>query len=324
MERKCQGVFAGGGVRGIGHAGAALAMEKAGYTFENFAGSSAGAIVAALLAAGYSAEELQTEMMQTDYLKFKQEDRLDRLGSIGKFLSIVINLGIYNADYFESWMTALLKKKGVNTFGDLKRPDTDVPCRLQVTTTDLLEKRVLVLPRDLRLFGIDPLSYPIAKAVRMSMSIPIFYEPFHLKDPQGKLHHLVDGGLLSNYPIWILDDGQSSVPYPVFGFRFYQKKDCTCPECVPTPNLVNYCKALVSTTLDGFDRHFAENDRGDDRRSIWIPTEVTLNGKDKEISSTDFDITKEESTALFRNGYRAGQSFLSTWNFDRWKMQYRT
>ena len=49
----CNGVFEGGGVRGIAHVGAACVLEAAGYRFEALAGSSAGAIVAALLAAGY-------------------------------------------------------------------------------------------------------------------------------------------------------------------------------------------------------------------------------------------------------------------------------
>lgn len=324
MSRICQGVFAGGGVRGIGHVGAALAAEKAGYTFDSLAGSSAGAIVAALLAAGYTAGELHTEMLATDYLKFKQEDRLDRLSGIGKFLSVLINFGIYNADYFEQWIAALLQKKNVETFGDLPAADTDVPCRLQVTATDLLEKQILVLPRDLKLFGIDPMSYPIAKAVRMSMSIPIFYEPYLLRDSQGRAHYMVDGGLVSNYPIWILDNGRSRTPYPVFGFRFFSPKACKRPECQANANLVTYCKALVSTMLDGYDNRFAKEDSGDDRRSIWIPTEVRIGGEPKEISSTDFEITEEESDALFQNGCHAGQRFFSTWNFQTWKQVYRS
>lgn len=323
MEKKCQAVFAGGGVRGIGHAGAALAIEEAGYTFENLAGSSAGAIVAALLAAGYSAKELQQEMMTTDYLKFKQEDFLDRLGYFGKFLSVLMNFGIYNADYFEGWLDSLLQKKGVRTFGDLKTADTNIPCRLQVTATDLMEKKLLVFPRDLEIFGLEPMAFPIAKAVRMSMSIPIFFEPYHLEDQHGNLHHLVDGGLISNYPIWILDDGKSPLAYPVFGFRFYQPKACRCPECMPRPNLINFCKSLVSTMMDSFDKQFTGVDSGDDRRSIWIPTVVTLGEKEKEISSTDFDITQKESAALFENGYHAGSVFLSGWNFSLWKQIYR-
>ncbi|PEO35075.1 patatin-like phospholipase family protein, partial [Bacillus pseudomycoides] len=57
---KIDGVFEGGGVRGIAHVGAICALAKQGYECERVAGTSAGAIIAALLAAGYSCEELKT------------------------------------------------------------------------------------------------------------------------------------------------------------------------------------------------------------------------------------------------------------------------
>lgn len=47
---KIDGVFEGGGVRGIAHVGAICALNERGYSFERVAGTSAGAIIAALLA----------------------------------------------------------------------------------------------------------------------------------------------------------------------------------------------------------------------------------------------------------------------------------
>ncbi len=58
---KWDAVFEGGGVKGIGLVGAVAEVEKAGYEFVNLAGTSAGAIVASLLAVGYTAEELKRE-----------------------------------------------------------------------------------------------------------------------------------------------------------------------------------------------------------------------------------------------------------------------
>ena len=71
-------------------------------------------------------------------------------------------------------------------------------------------RRLLVFPRDFHKFGIMADMYPIAKAVRMSMSIPVFYEPFILRDQSGKKHYIVDGGMLSNYPMRSLDEGHST------------------------------------------------------------------------------------------------------------------
>ena len=67
----CKGVFEGGGVRGIAHVGAACGMEQEGYRFESVAGSSAGAVVAALIASGYECRELKREMETLNYRKFR-------------------------------------------------------------------------------------------------------------------------------------------------------------------------------------------------------------------------------------------------------------
>lgn len=58
MGLKCDAVFEGGGVKGIGLAGAVSAIQNAGYEFENMADTSAGAIVASLLAVGFTGDEI--------------------------------------------------------------------------------------------------------------------------------------------------------------------------------------------------------------------------------------------------------------------------
>lgn len=103
---KIDAVFEGGGVKGIGFAGAIAEVEKAGHTFENIAGTSAGAIVASLVAVGYTSEEIKEELEKLNYNNFKD------VGCFGKLAGILFNYGIYKGDYFEDWMEGLLKKKG--------------------------------------------------------------------------------------------------------------------------------------------------------------------------------------------------------------------
>lgn len=326
MQLKCNGVFEGGGVRGIGHVGAACAIEKAGYRFMNLAGSSAGAIVASLLAVGYSGNEIRKEMETIDYLKFKQKDKLDTLGNTGKLLSICIHFGIYKTDYFEHWLTGLLAKKDKLTFRDVRiNTPYGTAYKLKVTVSDLTDEKLLVLPDDLKELGIDPDTFSIAAAVRMSMSIPIFYEPFRLTDSNGKVHLIVDGGLLSNYPIWILDDGKSVPPYPTFGFQFIEEncEPTTCHKKLVKMNIVEYVKQIVSTVLDSYDKQVIAHSKGDFKRTVFIPTTIHINGETKKISSTDFAITKQESAALFQNGVTASKKFLSSWDFIKWKNEYR-
>lgn len=317
---RCNGVLAGGGVKGIGHVGAIQVLEQAGYQFHRVAGSSAGAIVAALVAAGYHGDEMAELMKTLDYMKFKQTDFLDRLGAVGKALSILFHYGIYSAAYLEAWLNELLMKKHAACFGDVKAADGSY--RLQVTSVDLTAQELLVLPQDLRKFHIDIDSFPIAAAVRMSMSIPIFYEPYLLKDQHGNVHYLVDGGLLSNYPINLLDDGTKPLQIPTVGFQFC--KDSDCPNTVkPCNTIIDYVKLIISTLLDAYDNDQIEKAKGDRDRSIRISSAITINGDKKNISTTDFDITEAESEALYQNGRQAAQQFLKNWNFNEWKRKYR-
>lgn len=60
-------VFQGGGVKGISLAGAVKAAEEHGIVFNRLAGTSSGSIVAALLAAGYSADEMKAVIEKTPW-----------------------------------------------------------------------------------------------------------------------------------------------------------------------------------------------------------------------------------------------------------------
>ena len=217
--KECDGVFEGGGVRGIGHVGAACVMEQAGYRFCRLAGSSAGAIVAALLAAGYDCGELKREMGRADYRRMRGRDRLDRLGTLGKGASLLLHLGIYDTVYLGQWVRELLQNKGVETFGDLKGTGR----QLKITASDVTARKLLIFPDSLMEFGRDPDSFPVWEAVRMSAGIPIYFEPCRLSDRRGRTHLIVDGGLLSNYPIWLFDGRETK--RPVFGFRFCSRED---------------------------------------------------------------------------------------------------
>src|SRR3989442_5807942 len=98
---KCDAVFEGGGVKGIGLVGAMAITEAKGYEFVNLAGTSAGAIVATLVAAGYRASELRQIMNGLDYSKFKDPGWVDRIPLLGKAISLAVEKGIYEGQYFE-------------------------------------------------------------------------------------------------------------------------------------------------------------------------------------------------------------------------------
>ena len=174
-------VFEGGGVKGIGLAGALATLEEREYRPQNIAGTSAGAITAALLAAGYSAAELREIIVSLDYRQFQDRAWEDKMPLVERSLSLLLDLGLYEGDRFLEWIRERLEAKDVRTFADLVQAEyADDPryrSRLQVIASDVTTHELLVLPRDAGKLGIEPDELDVALAVRMSMSIPIFFEP---------------------------------------------------------------------------------------------------------------------------------------------------
>src|SRR5690348_2655486 len=115
-ERKIDAVFEGGGVKGIGLVGAISVIEERGYGFVNLAGTSAGAIVATLLAAGYRAAELKEKITELDFKTLEDPTFINQVPFVGSLLSEVFEKGLYKGDVFENKMREWLAAKGKHTF----------------------------------------------------------------------------------------------------------------------------------------------------------------------------------------------------------------
>src|SRR3954447_25337304 len=171
-------VLEGGGVKGIGLVGALAVLEEQGWQPACVAGTSAGAITAALLAAGYRAKELQEMLLELDFHAFEDRGWEDRIPG-GELLSVLKDKGVFEGDYLRDWIGELLATKGIRTFADLRGDDDEEGrrYRLRVIASDVTSRRLLALPQDATHIGLDPDALPVADAVRMSMSIPLFFEP---------------------------------------------------------------------------------------------------------------------------------------------------
>ena len=211
---KVDAVFEGGGVRGIAIAGAVSWLEKQGYTWERLAGTSAGSIVAALLAAGYTGLEIEEILTRLDYRQFQDKTRLQSIPYVGAPLGLILQKAIHEGQFLETWIADLLHRKGVDTFADLT---DEAGFRLKIIASDITGRRLLVLPDDLVHYGLEPERFSVAKAVRMSSSIPFYFKPVQLQY-QGKRTFIVDGGILSNFPVWLFDT-QGAPRWPTFGFQ---------------------------------------------------------------------------------------------------------
>jgi len=324
-------VFEGGGVKGIGLAGAVETLEERGYVSQNVAGTSAGAITAALLAAGYTAAELKELIIGLDYRQFEDKGWEDRLPVAEKSLSMLLDLGLYEGERFLAWIRDLLAAKNVHTFADLIHADyADDPqyrSRLQVIASDVSTHELLVLPRDARKLGLEPDELDVGLAVRMSMSIPVFFEPVRIEHSKTQQTHLiVDGGMLSNYPVWLFDCEDQVPDWPTFGLLLVEPKpEAQIGERLWKPDrknthargpraVVDYMKSLAQTMMEAHDRLYVE--QANYARTIPIPT--------LGVGTTEFDLPPDRALALYDSGRSAAEKFLSTWDFDAYIAEFRT
>ncbi|HYJ21745.1 MAG TPA: patatin-like phospholipase family protein [Solirubrobacterales bacterium] len=325
-ERRLDLVFEGGGVKGIGLVGALTALDEKEFMPQSVAGTSAGAIVAALVAADYSVGELRQILSSLDFKSFRDRAFEGHIPVVGKYLSAAFRKGMFQGEVFHKWIGELLERKGVRTFADLVDPEfADDPryrYKLQVIASDITAHDLLVLPRDAKRFGVEPDDLPVADAVRMSMGIPMYFKPWPWRSQadgkdKGKEHLIVDGGVLSNFPVWIFDsDGEP--PWPTFGLMLVE------PELRATPGanqptaadtgLVTYVKDLASTMMEAHDRMYLQNDTF--ARTIPIPT--------LGVRTTEFDLPPEKADALFESGRQAAVDFLARWNFEKYKATFRS
>ncbi|PWU18207.1 MAG: hypothetical protein C5B48_14965 [Candidatus Rokuibacteriota bacterium] len=319
-------VCEGGGVKGIGLAGAYEALEQAGYQPQNVAGTSAGAITAALIAARYTADELREVVFGLDYRQFEDKGWEDRVPVAGRPLSLLLDEGIYEGDRFLDWMRGLLRAKGIETFAQLKTEwdDPKYAYRLQVIASDVSARELLVLPRDADKLGLAPDELEVALAVRMSMSIPLFFEPVRVENPQTNHEHvIVDGGMLSNFPVWLFDCADEVEPdWPTFGLLLVEpdpKVPITArlpaPEHGPrgARGLVGLLSGMLHTMMEAHDRLYLQKEQF--ARTIPIPT--------LGVHTTEFDITRERAQELYDSGRNAGDDFLARWDFAAYLEEFR-
>ncbi len=306
------GVFEGGGVKAIGLVGGIKAAEERGVQFQQVAGTSSGALVAALLAAGYTADEMKSIILETPFKKFLKRSWLTNIRIIGPAVRLFIKKGLYSGNELEQWIYTKLAAKGIRTFSDLPRD------KLRIVASDITMGRLLVLPDDIAPYGIDPGRLLVSKAIRMSTSIPYFFDPVVMRKSarfrrkgeafSEQFIYIVDGGLLSNFPLWIFDNQTVGVNdkdlVPTVGFHLIDKHK-NAPHNIIGP--ISMFQALFETMLEAHDvRYIEEKNRF---RTIKIPT--------LGVSVTDFDISKERSMDLYESGYKAAIQY-----FDRWSHTY--
>ncbi|EIT84513.1 hypothetical protein A374_15347 [Fictibacillus macauensis ZFHKF-1] len=293
------GVFSGGGIKGISLIGALQAAQERGLRFQRVAGASAGALVAALVSAGYTSQELTDIICHTDLKQFLDEKKSRLPLPFMNWLKVYWKLGLFKGDALERWVKKLLLAKGIETFADLPEGS------LKIVASDITRGRLIVLPDDLPDYGILPEKFSVARAVRMSCSIPYFFYPIPLYNRTGQKSYIVDGGVLSNFPIWLFQRKDRTSIRPVLGFQLNSSYESL--QAHKVKNAFGLFKALFLTMMEAHDnRHISKQDARD---IVFIPV--------SEISVIDFQLPESVKQELIQFGYKQTDDFLSKWIVGR-------
>jgi NTE family protein len=317
-------VLEGGGVKGIGLVGAVATLSRAGYSFPRVAGTSAGAVVAAFLVAlqksGEPLERLEDVARTLDYRRLRDRGAVGRaagpLARVVDGLSLAFDGGVFEGDYLRTWVKGALGDLGVRTFGDLRAEDegSSLPAERQyalvVTASDVSRKRLVRLPWDYAGYGLDPDEQEVADAVRASASIPFFFEPVTLRSQvaggEPQVSTLVDGSVLSNFPIALFDRTDGRPPrWPTFGVRLSMRPDGRV-QTTEVRGTVSLALSLVETMLEACDAQHID-DPCVQARSVFVDT--------SGVSPVDFAISDQVQEQLLLAGHEAAGGFLSRWDW---------
>lgn len=304
-------VFSGGGIKGIAYGGSLLELQKYNilYTSDNIfkikgiCGVSAGSIIAALLAVGYTPDELYSIMTKIDF----EDIADDKLGYIRDTLNFIEDWGVCPGKYILNLMGKLIEKKTGNSDYSIEDLYNDKGIKLVIVSTDMTYQRsVYMYPGNpIKEFS----NIPIKIAVRMSMSIPFAFEPYKYNGS-----YFVDGGVLDNFPLHVFDGEYPGEPKArlnlcepnpyVLGLNIMTSDELINYDMIPKQvydSLFEYGMAFINTFL-------AENDRRVMTPSYWIRTIMLIA---PNYPLTKFNLTTKEKEELVCIGKNSVNEFFT-------------
>jgi NTE family protein len=325
--QEADGVFRGGGVKGIALAGALEGFAdhptKPVTKWVNVAGASAGAIIACYLAMGRTAGEMTTLLRRTDFSQFEDFPRGSRLLAVENLMR---KRGLAHGRAFEEWFDSVLEGATFERVAKEPEGGKDRDWHLKLIAVDVTNRDLLVLPDDLVCYRepgkpglIDPDGFSIARAARMSMSIPYFFEPVELDHKDHGRSLIIDGGTLSNFPVWLFDVDPAVVGRPprrpTFGFTLTGGRGFGAGLGMVNrlvPWSVRFAFDIFATAQEAWDKRFVSHS-----------TRVrTLAVDADDVGTTDFKISEDKQQLLLTNGRRAARGFLDEFKLEDYMNTY--
>jgi NTE family protein len=324
-------VFKGGGMKGSAYIGVIEELYDLNLMqqIERVAGSSAGAITATLLSFNLALEEtidllntlkfqnipqlkLETNSKEPEWLpKFigKEINRLS--GDMEGVQRLITKYGWYSSEYFYSWLKTVIAKycdgNPLATFADFEK---------------LGHKDLYVVATNISKLTIEVFSakssphMPVANAVRMSMSIPLFFEMLQYDGQQlGQGDYYVDGGVLLNYPIYIFDHKdfaknniwyRDGINWETLGFYLY-----TDVNDGAEPEPIQGFRDVITHLMECYDLSLQIADI--DNNKLNLQRTVVINTLDVQL--TDFQLTSDDEKyqAIVEEGRKSFTRFIQNY-----------
>jgi NTE family protein len=310
--RWADGIFEGSGMKAITFAGALqAAADVAGIEkWVNVAGTSAGSIVATLLAAGYKADDIRVILREANYRSFA------RFGLMEGAINVLFGRGLSHRKYIRDWLSHLLANSPIGdsdppfaAFAHPERSGDLSPNRkfsLRIIASDISASRMVVLPDEIDGYQDSeghPLSaedFKVLDAVKMSISTPFLYMPSVLYR-NARPHYIVDGSLLSMFPISMFDD---PVPLrPTWGFRLHNiggDEELRYPRISGPFAMLRLGQAVVTSVMDAWDKQRVPSETI--ARTVIIPT--------SGFREPGYSFSKAQLDELYNVGYQAAREFF--------------
>ncbi|MDF2454831.1 MAG: patatin [Cytophagaceae bacterium] len=288
-------VFEGAGIRGLAYSGVIKQLEDHQIMphIKKVGGTSAGAITALMISLGYDSKEIYEIISTTKFQKFNDGQFI----FIGGFSRMNSRYGWYKGAAFIKWLEQLIEEKTGDkdiTFSQLVAKGYK---ELYITGTCLNKQKLLIFSAQ---------TYPnmkIKDAVRISMSVPVYFEAVFI-DQDGKVYKkpnakanldvVVDGGVIRNFPIFMFDSISMASGKPVripnmktIGIRIDSElqiqNDSISQELVEMPihNMTDYLNSFYILILENLNRNTLTTE--DWKRTISVSS-VGISPRIKKLS----------------------------------------
>ncbi len=277
-------VLEGGGVWGIAYVSVLEELEARSILpqIRRVSGTSAGSIIALLLALGNSAEEIRSKMENLDFAGFQDD---------GGVMQLASRYGYYRGDFAENFLREAVEERlgdADATFADLNKGGG---LDLHVHATNLSTQRVREFS-----FAKTP-DTSLALAVRASMSIPLLFDAVKI---DGQI--LVDGGVVLNYPIFGLGKLEETLGL-AFGGADTGDENSDNTFGYDTP--LEYVQRLFGALIGGQSAKWLLNETVQNH-TILINTGA--------ISLTNFNLSQDDKNFLLKQGRLAARHFFRQFN----------